>query len=469
MQDVRYGLRQMRRNPAFAWTAVITLGLGIGATTAIFSAVYALLIRPLPYPASDRLMEISEAYPQKGIYANPVISPDFVAAQSSLKSFVSLAGFSDRGDLNLTGTGDPIRVKAVGITANFLPEFHVTPSLGRSFLMNEDRMGGPSVVLLSHRLWKNKFDGDGGVIGRSITMGGKAWTVTGVLPDRFLFPDSALEPEVYIPAAYDADTTVGPRSMVYMVRVIGRLRDGSTEQEANADLRVFAANRAKGYPPELVQWVEGRTIVAEPLHRYLTGDDRKPLLILLACVGAVLLIACVHVAHLQLARGVSRQHEIALRGALGARRLRLMRQFLVESLTLAAFAAVLGVGIAAALTWLIRRGGMPGEFASGSRFAEVLQSPFGKLSTAVEVNGWVLAFTAGLALLTTILFGLAPAIAASRSDLRTSLQGAARRISAGSQQRRLRSVLLMAEMGLAVLLLTGAGLLISELCQRGPQ
>jgi predicted permease len=458
--DICYGLRQMRHNPAFAWTAVITLGLGIGATTAIFSAVYALLIRPLPYPDSNRLMEISEAFPKSGTYGGPLISPDFVAAQLSLRSFESVAGFDDRGDMNLTGTGDPIRVRVVGITANFLPQLHVTPERGRSFLNSEDRMGGPAVLLLSHRLWEGKFNGDGRVIGQSITLGGKAWIVAGVLPARFLFPDPAIEPDLYIPAGLDADTSVGPSTQVYPMHAIGRLRDGGSLPQAIAELRLFVDARNKGYPPVLASWAKERVILAEPLHNYLTGDDRKPLLILLACVGAVLLIACANVANLQLARSVARQREMALRGALGAGRLRLIRQFLVESLTLATLAAILGLGIAVLVTWLIRRGGMPGEFSSGSRVAELLQVPFGKLSVAIQVDGWVLAFTAGLALFTTILFGLAPAIGASRSDLRTALQSASRSISSSRQQRQLRSALLMAEIGLAVLLLTGAGLLI---------
>ena len=460
VQDVRYGLRQMRHNPAFAWTAVITLGLGIGATTAIFSAVYALLIRPLPYPDSDRLMVISETYPKGGESHNALISPDFVAAQSSLRSFTSVAGFTDIGDMNLTGAGDPIRVKGVGITANFLPELHVIPEKGRAFLSSEDRMGGPAVVILSHRLWQGKFGGDATAIGRSITLAGKAWTVVGVLPAHFIFPDSATEPDLYVPADFSADTTVTPTSPVAFVGAIGRLRGGANVQQADVDLKLFAENRTKSYPAEIAHYVEGREILAEPLHRYLTGDDREPLLILLACVGAVLLIACANLANLQLARSVARQHEMALRGALGGGRLRLIRQFLVESLTLAAIATVLGLGIAAVVTWLIRRGGMPGEFLSRSPTAELLQVPFGKLSTAVEVNGWVLAFTAGLAVLTTILFGLAPAISASRSDLRTALQGVALHISSGRQQRQLRSILLMTEIGLAVVLLTGAGLLI---------
>lgn len=203
-----------------------------------------------------------------------------------------------------------------------------------------------------------------------------------------------------------------------------------------------------------------RQICAVPLHRYIAGKDRSPLLILLACVGAVLLIACANVANLQLARTVARQHEMALRGALGAGRLRLIRQSLVESLTLAAMAGALGLAIAGASTWLIRRSGTPGTFPSASDTRALLQAPLGKMSAAVRLSGWVLAFTAGLALLTTILFGLAPAFGASRTDLRSALQGSARRISSGRQQRRARSVLLMAEIGLAVLLLTGAGLLM---------
>jgi len=460
VQDLRYGLRQMRRNPAFTLTAVITLGLGLGATTAIFSAVYALLIRPLPYPDADRLVEILDGNPKRGQPGGPLISPDFVAAQGSLRSFESVAGAEVLGDMNLTGVGDPLRVKAVRITANYLPELHVIPEKGRGFLSSEDRMGGPAVVMLSYRLSQDKFGGDPGVIGRSITLAGKAWTIVGVLPARFIFPDPAVEPDIYAPADFSTDTAVTPTSPVAFVQVIGRLRRDANLQQANADLKVFAENRIKSYPPDLVQWEEGREVIAEPLHRYLTGDNRRPLLILLACVGAVLLIACANVANLQLARSVARRHEMALRGALGARGLRLVRQSFVESLTLATMAAVLGLGIAVVVTFLIRRGGMPGEFSSSSGLVELLKVPIGKLSAAVKVDGWVLAFTAGLVLLTTVLFGLAPAVGTSRSDLRTALQGAARHMSAGHQQRQFRTVMLTAEIGLAVVLLTGGGLLI---------
>jgi putative ABC transport system permease protein len=407
-------------------------------------------------------VEIYQDLPNENSYGGALVSRDFVAAQSSLKAFSSVAGFvyDDSGDQNLTGAGDPLRVTIVRVTANLLSVLQVKPSEGRDFLPSEDREGGPAVALLSHRLWQSRFNRDARVIGRSISLGGKAYTVVGVLPAHFVFPDSADEPDVYIPAGFTANTSLATTDLsIDFVQAIARLRKDVTLQQAQAELNVFAENRVKGYAPLFVEWAKGRQLRAQPLQLYLTGDQRTPLLILLACVAAVLLIACANVANLQLARTVAREHEVALRGALGAGRMRVIRQLLVESLTLATAAAALGLLIAAAVTWMIRRGGMPGELSSVSNSIALLQAPFGKLSAAVQINGWVLAFTAGLALITTILFGLTPAIGASRIDLRTALKGS-RQISSGRQQRRLRSVLLMAEVGLAVLLLSGAGLLV---------
>ncbi|MGB6744526.1 MAG: ABC transporter permease [Terracidiphilus sp.] len=462
VQDVRYGLRQLRRNPAYSSTAILTLALGIGATTAIFSAVYALLLRSLPYPGSDRLVFIYQHTKyDKDDDGIAMLGQDFFAAQPALKSFEAVTGYVDYGDENLTGVGAPMRVSAMGVTANFFPTLRVTPALGRNFLNSEDRESGPAVVILSHRLWQSRFNSDQRIVGRTITLAGKAQTVVGVLPAHFVFPDPAAEPDLYVPDDLDADTRLESTGIrIVMVLTIARLRDGVTLPQAQAELNLFEQNRVKGYGAYFINWAKGRKFIAQPMQRYLTGDDRAPLLILLACVVAVLLIACANVASLQLARTVAREPEMALRGALGAGRLRLIRQSLVENLTLSAIASVLGLAIAAAVTWLIRQSGTPGAFSSGSPIANLLQAPFGKLSAAVEVSGWVLAFTAGLALFTTILFGLAPAIGSSRADLRTSLQNAGGRASSGRQHRRLRGALLVTEIGLAVLLLTGAGLLI---------
>lgn len=459
-QDIRFGIRQLRRNRAYSLTAILTLALSIGATTAIFSAVYALLLSPLSYPGSDRLMFIYQH--TKYADMDVLLDQDFFAAQSTLHSFESVAGYLDLGDENLTSAGAPMRITVNRVTANFFPTLRVTPALGRNFLSSEDHVGGPDVVILSHRLWQSRFNSDPAVIGRTITLDGKAHIVVGILPVHFIFPDPTAEPDLYAPLDIDSNTTLDSPNNVTIVGMltIARLRDSVTLPQAQAELNFFEQNRVKTYGPFFVNWAEGRKIIAMPLQRYLTGDDREPLLILLVCVAAVLLIACANVANLQLARAVSREPEMALRGALGAGRLRLIRQSLVENLTLSTIASVLGLAIAAAVTWLIRQSATPGIFSSGSPIANLLQAPFGKLSAAVEVNGWVLAFTASLALLTTPLFGLAPAIGSSRADLRTSLQSAGGRASSGRQHRRLRSALLVVEIGLAVLLLTGAGLLI---------
>jgi putative ABC transport system permease protein len=455
-QDVRYALRQLRRNRAFTLTAVITLGLGIGATTAIFSAVYALLLRPLPYPNADRLMYISSQHPT--FHADTLASPDFVVAQSTTKSFEQFAGYNDWIQ-NLTGLGDPVRVHRSGVTANFLPILGVVPQLGRLFTQDEDRPDGPPVAILSDHLWRNRFHADPAIIGKSVALNGKQQTIVGVLPRSFYFPDLTLEPDLYVPIDLSRDTVISIYKPVWDVRAIVLLRPGVSIQQAQAELQTFYKARLHKAIPEIVSYYKSMHVVVEPLERHIAGDSRKPLFILLACVAAVLFIACANVANLQLARAVSRRHETALRGALGASRLRLIRQFLVESLVLSALAAVLGLAIAFIITALVRYTGTLNTSPS-SRIAHLLQLPFGKLSAVIEINAWVLAFVIGLALLTTLLFGLAPAISGSRTDLRTALQSATMRLTQAREQRLLRHSLLIIEVAIAVVLLASAGLLV---------
>lgn len=456
-QDVRYALRQLNRNRAFTLTAVLTLALGIGATTAIFSAVYALLLRPLPYPAADRLMALTPA--RSGFDGDALISPDFIAAQSGIKSFSDIAGYNNWVE-NLVGTGGPLRVNCTNITANFLPIFGVVPQLGRLFSQDEDRPGGPPVVILSDRLWRNYFHADPAVIGKSVDLNGTQQTIIGVLPRRFYFPDLALEPDLYVPADLSLDTVLSVEKPVKIIHAFARLRPDISVEQAQAELQTFYTARARKSPREIAPYYASTHVIIEPLQQHIAGDSRKPLLILLACVAAVLFIACANVANLQLARAVSRRHETALRGALGASRLRLIRQFLVESFVLSSLAAGLGLVLALVITALVRSTGTLNMSPSSSRIAQLLQLPFGKLSASIYVDGGVLVFTIGLTFLTTLLFGLVPAISGSRADLRSALQSAAMRLTQGREQRALRHSLLVVEVALAIVLLACAGLLV---------
>jgi predicted permease len=460
-QDVRYALRQLRRNRGFTLTTVITLGLGIGATTAIFSAVYSLLLRPLPFPDSHQLMYISSETPS-GPW-DVLLSPDFVAAQLGTRSFEQLAGYCNRGlNSNLISGGDAVRVNRINVSANFLSMLGVTPQLGRNFSHEEDHLGGPPLILLSDRLWRNRFHADPKIVGQAVSMDGKEQTIIGVLPPHFSFPDLEMEPDVYAPADLAPDTNLTVEQNVFMMHVIARLKPEVSLQQAQGELQAFFLAHAHNYYPAIARALAGRRMIVEPLQRHLTGDDRKPLYILLVCVAAVLLIACANVANLQLARAVSRRHETALRGALGASRLRLIRQFLVESLILSSIATALGLVLAFVVTSLIRHVGMldASQMSLQSKAAQLLRLPVGKISTAVSVDGWVVAFTVGLAFMTTLLFGLAPAIGGTRIDLRNALQAAALHVSSGREQRLLRHALLVMEVGLAVVLLSSAGLLV---------
>jgi putative ABC transport system permease protein len=457
-QDVRYGWRMLKRSPAFTLAAVLSLGLGMGATTAIFSAVYSLLIRPLAYPNAQRLVSISNFWPK--IHMDTILSPDFVEARSQARSFEQLSAYTI-GDENLTDAGEPVRVSCAWVTANFLPMLGAVPQLGRVFTDSEDKPGGPPFVLISDRLWRRQFNANPAIVNATITLDGGKQTVLGVLPPRFRFPDLQLEPDVYGPQRVDPDSSISITKRLTNLNVIGLLRSGVSAPQALAEMRTFYASRKASYPPGFQSMMQGQQTRVEELQRRLTGESRKPLLILMGAVALVLLIACANVANLQLARAGMRTQETSVRGALGASRSRLLRQFMVESLLLAMIAAALAFAIAWGVTAVVRHTQLP-ESAAINLYTQgvpLLRLPFGKLTVAIGVDGWVLAFTLALALLTTLLFGLLPAWRGTRPDLARSLTGAAQRVTSGREQRVLRQILLVAEVALGVALLSCAGLL----------
>jgi predicted permease len=456
-QDVVYAFRQLARNHAFSFTAILTLALGIGATTSIFSAVYTLLLRPLPYPDADRLVFISAKSPV--MRADVLMSQDFVAAQTALKSFREIAGYNFMIQ-NLTGAGDPIRVTRAGITSNFFPILGTVPSLGRLFNSSDERPDGPPYVVLGDRLWRSEFHADPHVIGKTLFLDGKQQTIIGVVPQRFSFPDLTLEPDLYVLLNLPPDTNLAASKVSLGISTVGLLRPGVSDRQAQTELQAFLLARAHSAPPIFAHFLADRQAEVVPLQEHIAGNNRQALLILMMCVSAVLLIACGNVANLQLARAVSRRQETALRGTLGASRLRLLKQFLIESLVLSSLSAVLGLLLAWILTALVRYSAGVDASHPGSRFAQLLQIPFGKLSASFQINGWVLAFTICLAGATTLIFGLIPAITGSRLDLRTALQSAGMRMSQGRDLRLLRHGLLVAEVALAVVLLASSGLLI---------
>jgi putative ABC transport system permease protein len=438
-QDLRYGLRMLGRNPGFTVIAVLTLALGIGANTAIFSVVNALLLRPLPYPDSERLVWVEEVSKQTNT-SQAAWGGHFLAWREQSQTLAGIATI-DGGTRTLTGAGEPERVEVGQISAGCLPLLGVQPLPGgRNFSAAEDSPNGERVAILSHNFWQQRFGGEQDIVGRSVTLNDADFTVIGVLPANFRF---FYRFDVWVPLALDPQAELaGPNRSFNST--VAKLKPGVSLEQAQAELDTLQ-QRYEMTRPEGKPRIDSRTRLV-PLQEHLLGNTRRPLLVLLGAVALVLLIACSNVANLLMARAVTRQKELAIRAALGASRWRLARQMLTECLLLAMAGGAAGLLLAYWLTSLL------GSLNSTATFGEM-----GRL-TAITIDRRVLGFTLLISLVTGLLFGLLPALRLSHPNLNLSLKEGGR--GSSFHGRGLRSALMVSEVALAIVLLIGAGLLI---------
>ena len=443
--DLRYGFRLLLRKPAFTVVAIVALALGIGANTAIFSVVNAILLRPLPYPEPERLVQLNHNYPQINLKAS-VSAFGYTIYKTEAKAFEQIAAISG-GSLNLTGSGEPEQLQAMMVTASFFSLFGGEAARGRVIAPEEEQDGRNRVAVLSDTLWTRRFGGDPNIVNQTITLNGENYTVIGVMPARFQFGrEFGRVPDLWVPLTFTPDQLQANRLTNEYLSVFGRVRAGLTMQQAQTEMDMLADNVLKQHAPSMnrQQW----NLLLQPLNELVVGDVRFALWVLLGAVGLVLLIACANVANLTLARAADRQREVAVRAALGASRFRVMQQLLTESVLLAVVGGMLGLGLAA---WGV------------SLLSNMTQIQIPR-SHEIGLDWRVLLFTLGVSVLTGILFGLVPALQASRSNLHDTLKEGGR--SGQSAARgRLRNSLIVAEMALALMLLIGAGLLMRSFWQ----
>ena len=435
LQDLRFAVRVLVRKPAFTVVALLTLGLAIGANTAIFSIVNALMLRPLPYPEAEEIVQL-----ERGRGRTVVATPKFVFWRDHNTVFEHVATYDTLGSgFNMTGDGPPERVTGSRVSLDFFKVFGVRPMIGREFLAEEDLPNAPKVVVLSHGLWKRRLGGDPSLIGKPVTLNGEPYTVVGIMPAGFRFPATA---ELWTPVGIDPAT----REKANYLEISARLKEGVTLKKAQAEMAVVGEQYRKAYPDEVD---ERETVEVETLQERLYGNLRPALLVLLGTVGLVLLIACANLANLQLARAAARRREVAIRTALGASSARIVVQLLTESLLLALAGGAAGVLLGA---WTIKPL-LALSPATGP--AQIVSASL----PSIGIDGTVLLFAFGLSLLSGLLFGLAPAIQAARPNLNDPLKQDSARSTGGRFGRIVRISLVVAEVAVALLVVMGAALL----------
>jgi putative ABC transport system permease protein len=439
-KDIRYAFRQLFKHPAFSLIAILVLALGIGANTAIFSVVNAVLLRPLPYRTPSELVWLWGANPLNDIPKESASYPDFNDWREQGHSFQTMAGFASSTGILTGGDGEPERIPGGVILGDLFSVLGVEPALGRKFLPEEYDGSKNHVVILTHALWQRRFGGNPGIIGQQITVNGNPHTVVGVLPAAFQdpMPGARKHAQLWLPLTVTDGMRQSRRGD--FLYVVARLKPGVTIDGARSEMKGIASRLEKQYPDTNTAW----GVIVETVHETLTGDVRPALLLLLGAVAFLLLIACANVANLLLARASSRQREMSIRAALGASRGRVVRQLLTENLLLSLTGGAIGL-----------------LFAVWGMHALLVVSP-GNIPRldSIGINRDVLLFTLGMSVLTGLVFGLAPALTASKPNLNDALKEGGRGAAEGAGGRRLRNALAVLEIALSLVLLVGAGLLI---------